>query len=140
MAEKLSIGDVLEIQELIALYAYYADAGDAEGFSQLLAHADLWVQGALLVSKNAARLKKQFAATPRVEGGGRRHVTTNIIVKRQGPGLASSTACFAWIESGPGKPPRILQCGVYSDRFEQVDGAWRFTERRAVSDGLPQAA
>ena len=139
MAEKLSIGDVLEIQELIALYAYYADDGDTEAFSQLFAHADLWVQGTLMASKDAALLKKRFSRTPRVEGGGRRHVTTNVIVKRLGPGLAAASSCFAWIETGPAQAPRILQCGVYNDRFEKVDGAWRFSERRAVSDGVVQA-
>jgi len=139
MDEKLSVEDILAIQELIARYAYHADEGEHEAVSQLLACADLYAQGVLIASKDAALLKQKFSAHPRPEGVGRRHVTTNIIIDRLGSDTAAATSCFIWTEAAPGSPPRMLQCGVYRDRFQKLEGAWRFTERRAITDGVAQA-
>jgi hypothetical protein len=140
MVEKLSVQDVLDIQDLVARYAYYTDERDFDALADLLAHADFYAQGTLVASKDAARIRHIFAAFPRAEAVQRRHITTNVIVQSSGPDTAAASSCFIWTEVTAGEAPRILQCGVYRDRFENVGGAWRFVERRAISDGLPQAA
>jgi hypothetical protein len=139
VAEKLTTEDVLAIHEQIARYALYADEGDIEAVGDLMADTDLYAQGVLIVSKDAALIKKKFAATVRPEGAGRRHITTNIIVDALGPDLAAATSYFAWTEVIPGQKPHLLQCGVYRDKFKKTAVGWRFIERRAFSDGVPLA-
>jgi hypothetical protein len=139
MSDRFGVEDTLAIQELIARYALYADEGDHEAVGRLLAHTDLYAQGRLIASSDPALITQRFAATPRPEGVGRRHVTTNVIVTRLGPDLAAATSYFVWTESAPAAPPRMLQCGIYRDRFERVGGEWRFRERRAETDGMARA-
>jgi 3-phenylpropionate/cinnamic acid dioxygenase small subunit len=135
MSEGLDAADVLAIHDLLFRYCKHSDDGNFAEFAELLADADLFAQGKLVASKDPAFIRERFSATPRPEGCGRRHVTTNIIVEADGAGGASVTSYFVYTETLAGGQPRILQCGVYDDKFGKRDGAWRFIERRIAIDG-----
>lgn len=139
MAEPLSAGDKLAIHEIIYRYSLLADEADFVALGQLLSEADIYLQGRLLVSRDAAAVREKFAAAVRPEGAGHRHVTTNVIVDAISVDTATATSYFAFSETLPGETPRIMQCGIYRDTFERRGGTWLFTERRIVSDGKPQA-
>jgi hypothetical protein len=142
MSDALSTRDILAIHEQIALYALLADERDPVGVGRLLAHADMYNEEKLVVSKDAAKVEAMFAATPWPPGAGRRHITTNIIVTPKEDGGAAATSYFLWMETLPDSPPRVIVHGLYRDRFAKLDGQWRFTERRIFSDGgaVPKAS
>lgn len=138
MASSLDITDILAIHERIARYSLLADQGDAIGMGDLLAHAEFSMNGRVIVSRDREAVVATFS-NPRSGGPGRRHVTTNIIVEATGPDSASSTCYFLYTQTLAGAEPRLLQTGMYEDRFSKVDGSWRFVERRIVSDGQAAA-
>ena len=137
MGENIDAADVLAIHDQLFRYSKLTDDGNFAELSQLLADADLFAQGNLIASKNPAFILERFSAAPRPEGSGRRHVTTNIIFEPDGAGGAAVTSYYVYTETLAGGQPRIVQCGTYEDKFRKDGGAWRFTERRILTDGAP---
>ena len=66
-----------------------------------------------------------------------RHLTTNVAVEVDedaGTGLARSY--FVVLQQTPELPLQPIVSGRYRDRFERVDGVWRFAERRVRTDHM----
>lgn len=64
------------------------------------------------------------------------HVVTNVHLEiEETAGRAEARSSWTVLEAAErGVPPTVVLAGRYLDRFEQVDGAWRFAERRFVRD------
>jgi hypothetical protein len=137
MALKPELDDVEAIREQIALYCLYADEAQFDDIGQLLSDADIYLGDRQIAGRSAETVRAMFANAKRPSNGGRRHLTTNIIVTLQSQDAASAVSYFTWVETLAGEAPKILQCGVYRDRFERRAGAWRFVERRIHADGAP---
>lgn len=124
------------IQNLIATYAELIDSGDFEGVGRLLEHARFG-EGKV---RGADALKEMFEksvityedGTPRTK-----HVTTNTILDVDDPaGTATARSYFTVLQALPKLPLQTIVAGRYADRFELVDGNWRFTERQVSIDLL----
>jgi 3-phenylpropionate/cinnamic acid dioxygenase small subunit len=63
--------------------------------------------------------------TPRTK-----HVTTNVIVEVEpGGDRAAARSYYTVLQQVEGGALQPVVAGRYHDRFERVDGAWRFAER-----------
>ena len=65
-----------------------------------------------------------------------KHITTNVLVVVD-EDAGTATARSSWVlltSESPNTPIHIPLAGSYHDRFERVDGAWRFTDRRYLVD------
>jgi 3-phenylpropionate/cinnamic acid dioxygenase small subunit len=127
------------IENLIASYAEFMDAGDFDALADLLADADFTLSsGETLSGRDAVQrlvndtLRLYDDGTPRT-----RHVTTNVIVEvDEAAGTAGSRSYFTVFQALPDFPLQAVACGRYRDRFERRDSGWRFVERQVSTDFL----
>lgn len=122
-------GDVHEITALIHEYAFRLDAGDLDGVAALFEHAVLGstrhehrLRGTVEARTNFDGVIIYDDGTPQTQ-----HQITNVTVRVDGT-TATARSRFTVLQvTGQGLHPIVA--GDYLDRFEQVDGSWRFTER-----------
>jgi 3-phenylpropionate/cinnamic acid dioxygenase small subunit len=126
------------IENLIASYAELVDDGDFAGVGMLLVGA-VFTGGAGSVSGGHA-IEKMLQdnliiyedGTPRTK-----HVTTNVAIELdEEAGTAVSRSYFTALQALPDLPLQPIASGRYDDRFERVDGEWRFVERHVHTDLL----
>ena len=128
----------IAISNLIARYAELIDHGDFAGVAELLSHAGVGTvdNDALLTGTDA--LEAMFAGTTRLYPDGTpgtKHVTTNLILDiDDGAGTAAARSYWMVLQAVPALPLQPILAGRYHDRFERVDGVWRFAERRYLID------
>jgi 3-phenylpropionate/cinnamic acid dioxygenase small subunit len=126
-----------QISALIHRYAELLDAGDFPAVGGLFDHARYGTgDGSLgLDGPGVTRMHEKIIVlyddgTPRTK-----HVTTNVTIDAdEHAGRASSRAYYTVFQQAPGHPLEPIVAGRYHDRFERVDGAWRFSERRIFVD------
>lgn len=123
-----------EIANLLYRYAEAMDAGDFTGAAELFRHADIVVDptgatppldadGILAIWE--ANVIRYDDGTPRTK-----HVTTNPIIEiDEAAGTATCRSYYTVMQQVPGGPLQPIIAGRYHDRFERVDGRWRFRER-----------
>jgi ketosteroid isomerase-like protein len=125
------LADAAEITALIHEYAARLDAGDLDGVAALFEHAELGstkherrLRGAIEARTNYDGVIIYEDGTPQTL-----HQITNVRVEVNGDGAtAGARSCFTVLQvTGQGLHP--ILAGEYVDRFERVDGAWRFCER-----------
>lgn len=128
--------DYFAIQNLVYRYADLLDRGQIDAVAAMFNHADVYMPGEEQPWSRAGqnRMGEIFrewtrfypeTGTPRT-----RHVTTNLIIEPDGLGRARSQSYVIVFQSTPSLPLQPIIGGTYRDRFEQVDGTWRFSERR----------
>jgi ketosteroid isomerase-like protein len=124
-----------EITALVFGYAERIDAGDLDGLAALLTDGVFRsdrggrYEGAAAVRDVMRRLVVLHAdGTPRTK-----HVTTNVMVEVDGD-TATARSYYTVMQQTDVLPLQPIICGRYHDRFEQRDGAWRFTDRLIFSD------
>jgi SnoaL-like domain len=77
----------------------------------------------------------QLGELHRRAADGLKHVTTNLIVETDPDGLAASARLYYFALQGlPDLPLQPILAGRWHDRFEKVDGHWRFVERLIYTD------
>ena len=125
-----------EITNLIFSYAERMDAGDLAGVARLFEHARYRAgEGAPLSWEEVERVNREVVilhedGTPRTK-----HVTTNLWIEvDEAAGQARCRSYFTVIQGLGGNPLQPIVAGRYHDRFERVDGAWRFSERQIHVD------
>jgi hypothetical protein len=120
------------ISGLVHEYAFRIDSGDLDGVAALFEHAELGssirperMRGAAEARTNYRGVILYGDGTPRTM-----HCITNVTVDVGDDGTsASARSYFTVLQAAPGAPLQPIIAGQYRDRFERVDGAWRFTER-----------
>jgi 3-phenylpropionate/cinnamic acid dioxygenase small subunit len=125
----------LQITNLLHRYAHLMDQADFDGVGRLFARADVYMPGdAGIFRKDAAGLADLFRRWNRVypdTGTLRtRHITTNLILEEEGPDRARARCYVLVVQATPTFPLQPVIAGTYEDKFERVDGVWRFAERR----------
>jgi 3-phenylpropionate/cinnamic acid dioxygenase small subunit len=122
--------DATAITNLLFRYAELMDMGDLAGVAALFADARIKVGDGYV---GAAELKAQWDevvilypdGTPRTK-----HVTTNPIVEFDAAGTtATCRSYYTVFQQVDDEPLQPILAGRYHDRFELVDGAWRWAER-----------
>ena len=141
--------DEHQIRALIGAYAERLDAGDLDGVAALFEHGVFRSArgGEPLVGRDAVRRQYDQVilypddgypgdrhATPRTK-----HVLGNIevVIDPPDPTATATARCtFTVLQAvSPGELGAVLS-GRYHDRFEFVDGSWRFVERVVHPDLL----
>ena len=130
-----------EIKNLLYQYADYLDCGDIASVASMFAHAKLIgvsSDGGEAVTEGAEAVEAMYRTFTRVyEDNGTphtQHVTTNAIVKLGESGLEASCKSYAVVFQSVDDFPIQPIIGVrYYDRFEKVEGEWRFSERKIDS-------
>ena len=122
--------DATPITNLLYRYAELMDQGDLDAVADLFAHARIKMGDGYV---DAAGLKKNWEevvimyddGTPRTK-----HVTTNAIVEFDAAGTtATARSYYTVFQQVDNEPLQPIIVGRYHDRFELVDGAWRWAER-----------
>ena len=127
------------IENLIYRYAECIDAGDLEGVAELFAHGEVVNEGVEGSQKGREAVLALYRAATRIYEGTRTprtmHVTTNVIVEAdEEAGTASSRSYFTVFQQTPQLPLQPIIGGRYHDRFERVEGEWRFASRKIFCD------
>ena len=130
-----------EIENLLYTYAERIDAGDLEGVADLFAH------GRIAASADAApeltfegrdRVLGLYRGSTRIYEDGSphtKHVTSNPIIEVDGAAKAASVRSYYTVfQQVQDLPLQPIISGRYHDRFERIEGAWRFSARHIFCD------
>ncbi len=129
------------IRDLIHAYADRIDDGDLEGVADLFASATIVAGDGSEFSGRDQLLELWRNSVLTYEGGATSvcHVITNVTIRFDdaegassdaAPVTASSSSYVTVLQARPGFPLQPIAVSRHRDRFEKVDGSWRFTERR----------
>ncbi len=130
--------DHVAVANLLYRYAELIDLGDFDGVGQLLAHAEITVEGIDYVQRGADTItavltgwtRRYDDGTPRT-----RHVLTNPIIEvDEAAGRATIRSSFTVFQQVDDLVLQPIIVGRYHDRFERVDGTWRFAARHLFND------
>ena len=128
-----------EIANLLFTYGSLIDSGDFEGIGRIFAHArladehgQLDVQGAENVTALYHRTTRLYpdTGTPKTK-----HLMTNLIIEvDEEHDSATCRSYFTVLQATETLPLQPIIAGRYEDRFERVDGRWRFAEKKFFTD------
>jgi len=137
------------ISKLIYGYAEALDGGDLERVGAYFEHAVILAAAGEIRGGAAARemyrgWTRIYDEQGRSSDWGRpgatphtRHLTSNLMIDLAEDGRTASARCSVVVfMSLPGFPLQPILRGGYCDRFECVDGRWRFSERRMLVDDV----
>jgi 3-phenylpropionate/cinnamic acid dioxygenase small subunit len=120
-----------EITRLLFAYAERLDLGDFAGVAGLFEHATYRSSAgghhvrAAGVHAVLERLVKLYDGIPRTK-----HVITNVMIDVDSDERAATGRSYFTVYQATEKLPlQAVICGRYYDRFERVDGTWRFSDR-----------
>jgi SnoaL-like domain len=127
------------INALVLAYAELIDAGDFDGVADLLGDADLTAEGDPRVRHGRDEVLRRYQQTTRRYEDGTpktKHVTTNLVIEvDEEAGTATCRSYYTVLQAVPGALPlQPIISGRYRDRFERVDGVWRFSGRHIIVD------
>ncbi len=120
-----------QIANLLYRYAECIDTGDLAGAAALFEHARIRVgpedtiDAARLLGIWKSLIVLHADGTPRTK-----HVTTNPIIEiDEDAGIATCRSYYTVLQQTEQLPLQTIVAGRYHDRFERVDGQWRFSYR-----------
>ncbi len=120
-----------QIANLLYRYAECIDAGDLTGAAALFEHArvqiaaDQTIDAGRLLGIWKSLIMLHADGTPRTK-----HVTTNPLIEvDEDAGTASCRSYYTVLQQTDVLPLQPIVTGRYHDRFECVDGQWRFSYR-----------
>ena len=123
------------ISSLMFRYAECVDQADFDGLSELFAHGQIRSTSAA-DSEEGMRgraVGRFYAATNRVHADGTlrtRHLATNVQIDiDEDADSATARSYYVVFQATEKLPFQPIVGGRYDDRFERVEGAWRFSER-----------
>lgn len=133
-----AVADRLAITDLLYRYAELVDAGDYDGVAALFEHGAIGSVGTDHVDAGVEAVlaryidwtKRHADGTPRTK-----HVTSNVIVELGADGVsATARSYFTVLQQTDVIPLQPIIAGRYEDRFERVDGMWRFVHRQMIPE------
>jgi hypothetical protein len=133
----MTTDDANAIRNLLSTYCELQDSGDVAAVSELFRHSTYDVAGGATHFGYDEVLALKSKSNRTYEDGTLRtkHVTTNSIIEIAPDGMhASARSYFSVYQATDGFPLQAIIAGRYHDRFEKVDGAWRFCRRTIHSD------
>jgi hypothetical protein len=134
----MEASDIVAIQNLIHRYCDYLDRGNFEAMAELFAQADVYLPGVDRWYRSDPRgLAASYREWVRIYTDGTprtRHIASNLILEGDGPGRARAQSYILVFQSTPGLCLQPVIGGRNIDRFEQINGTWRFSARTIESD------
>ena len=127
--------DVTAITALIHAYAERIDSGDLDGVAALFEHATWGSPGRGEPLRGTTQVRRGYNGVIIHEDGtpSTKHVISNVTIELDGA-HASARSYFTVLQARPDLPLQPIIAGRYHDRFEKVDGQWRFAERMILPD------
>ena len=126
------------IHTLLMLYAERIDSADLARAAALFEHGTYSLRRGdmtLMALKGAAEVEAGFSRAVRRYPDGTlrtKHVITNVLIELAGD--TATSRCYCTVFQGTDDfPLQPITAGRYQDRFEKVEGTWRFAERVFVS-------
>ncbi len=119
----------LAVNNLLGRYAELMDAGKFEEVADLFRHARVKLGGDTYVDADGVLatwvngVRRYADGTPKTK-----HVITNVIVEADGDEVVARSY-YTVLQQVDDFPLQPIITGRYVDRFEQVDGTWRWKER-----------
>jgi hypothetical protein len=128
---------VAQISALIAAYSDHIDSGDLDGLADLLSGAGFGAaEGPLVEGRD--NILKLYKKTVRIYEDGTprtKHLVTNLVIDADPErGTASARSYWTVLQATAALALSPILSGRYLDRFASVEGNWRFTERRIITD------
>jgi hypothetical protein len=139
----VSADDLQAIRNLSYAYTFRLDEGDFAGVGELLADATLsptmpGVRGEEIRGREA--VEHFYTEQVVTYDNGRpmtRHLITNHSIEFDEERTSAEARCyFTVLQRPPAEPYQIVVGGQYFDRFEKVDGEWRFASKVIQVDHL----
>jgi hypothetical protein len=128
----LTAADYIEIQQLVARYAYAVDTHTDNGN----AYADLFASDGVFGGRTKGReALAELARTTQKERGGpsyTRHYLTNVIIYPTPDGARGNQYLVAIDVSEGGKPSSVVHGGRYDDVYVKTPQGWRFRSRQYI--------
>jgi len=130
------------ITNLMFRYAECVDQADFDGLSELFAHGSMRSTSAedSEHGMSGAAVGRFYAATNRVHEDGTlrtRHLSTNVRIEiEEAQDAATARSYYVVLQATPKLPFQAIVGGRYEDRFERVDGEWRFADRVVLVDQI----
>ena len=128
-----------EIANLLYRYCAFVDAGDLVAACTLFQHAKL----KMITSTELQDYKAMLALLQQViiiypDGTPKtKHVVSNPMIEiDEAKRTATSLSYYTVFQATENIPLQVIANGRYLDKFEYVDGHWRFSYREGVSDML----
>jgi 3-phenylpropionate/cinnamic acid dioxygenase small subunit len=127
------------ITNLVLAYAERIDHGDFDGVGELFADAVVTAVGDAKGQRGRDEVRRRYEQTTRRYEDGTpktKHVTTNLIINLDDEaGTATCRSYYTVFQAVPGVLPlQPIIAGRYEDRFERIDGRWRFAARHILVD------
>lgn len=129
--------DYFAIQKLIHSYPLHLDRGELDAMAELFRHADVYMGDGEPVRSDPKAVAQAFRDFLRIYEDGTprtRHITSNLIIEPDGEGRAKASSYVMVFQQTKELPLQPIIGGDYRDRFEKVDGVWRFVERYIGND------
>jgi len=132
MTSVLDAVDRIEIQELLARYAWSLDTGDEDAFVNCFCGNGELIWDVFETEgrwRGAAALRRFIGYfRERPESAGRQHHVSNVIVEPMQGGARARSYVAVAMRSGNG--PHVLNVmGHYEDELQREAGRWRFSRR-----------
>ena len=130
------------ISTLMFRYAECVDQADFDGLSNLFAEGTIRSTSAEESDKGMRgdQVGRFYAATNRVHEDGTlrtRHLSTNVRIEiEEAEDAATARSYFVVFQATPRLPFQAIVGGRYEDRFERVEGVWRFADRLVLVDQI----
>ena len=120
-----------QITNLLYLYAECIDAGDLQGAAALFEHARIRIGGPDTIDATQLLAIWKSLIVLHADGTPRtKHVTTNPIIEvDEDAGTASCRSYYTVLQQTDELALQTIVTGRYHDRFERVDGRWRYSYR-----------
>ena len=128
--------DVEAIRALIHEYAELIDLGHLDAVAALFTHGTWSSPGRGTPLRGAAQVRHAYDGVILYDGiPGTKHVISNVTIELSDDGTAAAArSYFTVLQARPDLPLQTIIAGRYHDRFERVDGRWRFADRQIIPD------
>lgn len=126
------------IRRLMNEYCFAIDRGDLDGFANLFANSSFEIigdPGGPMQGSEAVR--RMLDNVTLYEGKPyTKHVMSNLQIDVDEQGQSAAAQCYITVFQAvpPDFPLQAIFMGHYTDKFDHVDGQWRFSSRRISPD------
>ena len=130
--------DLLAVQNLVYKYTWHIDHGDIDALAAMFEQAEVTLPAGVyrndpdgLAAVFTEYVRMYPDGTPRT-----RHVTTNLIIEPVSSTVVEASSAVTVFQQTDELPLQPIIGTRNFDRFEKVDGRWRFAARRIEVDLL----
>lgn len=128
------------ILNLMFRYAECVDQANFDGLSEVFAHGQIRsnsMEDGAIVGAAVGKFYKSINVVHEDGTLRTRHLTTNVRIDiEEEDDRATARSYFVVLQATPKLPFQSIVGGRYEDRFERVDGEWRFAERVMLVDQI----